>query len=202
LGDGVNSGDPGLLLQAGRCYKGVGNYDEALRFLEQAVRLKREDGEALAELADLNALLAETRVAKTLFREAFFLSPRKIDLRSLESELILGLGGKVQGFGYGGPDLCEWVPVFGNILGVFNVKRELKQVEVGRLKQSIFALEAEFQGGSGRGSFVKPRLLNHYFWLIDHYQSINEDRELIDEIMLKIRIADSEIFKRYAGIRS
>jgi tetratricopeptide (TPR) repeat protein len=202
LGDGVNSGDPGLLLQAGRCYKGVGNYDEALRFLEQAVNLKRDDGEALAELADLNALLAETRTAKTLFREAFFLSPGKIDMRSLESELILGLGDRVQGLGYGGPELCEWVPVFGNILGVFNVKRELKQVEVGRLKQSIFALEAEFQGGSGGASSVKPRLLNHYFWLIDHYQGINEAQELIDETLLKIKLTDPEIFRRYTGMRA
>jgi tetratricopeptide (TPR) repeat protein len=75
LGEGVNQHDPDLMLLVGRCYKGTGNYDEALKYLEQAVRFKREDGETLAELADVNALLGETNAAKALFREAFFLCP-------------------------------------------------------------------------------------------------------------------------------
>ena len=197
LGDGVNQHDPGLLLLVGRCYKGVGNYDEAMKYLEQAARFKREDSETLAELADVNALLAETRTAKTLFREAFFLDPGKINLRSLESELIVRLQKKVIELGYGGEELCEWIPVFGSLLGVFNVKRELKQIEAGRLKQSIFNLEAEFRGTQGKNPSVKPRLLNHYFWLIDYYENIREDPALIDETLLKIKITDPDIFERY-----
>ena len=197
LGDGINQHDPGLLLLAGRCYKGIGNYDEALKYLEQAARFKREDGETLAELADVNALLEQTRAAKALFREAFFLDPHKIDLRSLESEMILLLVKKVRELGYGGADLCEWIPVFGSLLGVFSVKRELKQVEAGRLKQSIFSLEAEFRGNSAEKSFIKPRLLNKYFWLIDHYENIKEDTGLIDETLLKIKITDPKIYELY-----
>ena len=197
LGDGINQHDPELLLLVGRCYKGVGNYDEALKYLEQAARFKREDGETIAELADVNALLAETRAAKALFREAFFLDPQKIDIRSLESELILRLQKKVEELGYGGEELCEWIPVFGCLLGVFNVKRELKQVEAGKLKQSIFNLEAEFRSSQGEKSFVKPRLLNRYFWLVDHYENIREDQSLIDETLLKIKITDPDIYERY-----
>jgi len=197
LGDGVNQHDPELLLLVGRSYKGIGNYDEALKYLEQAVRFKREDGEALAELADVNALLAETRTAKTFFREAFFLEPRKIDLRSLESELILRLKKEVEELGYGGEDLCEWIPVFGCLLGVFNVTRELKQVEAGKLKQSIFNLEAELRSSQGENTFIKPRLLNRYFWLIDHYEHTREDQSQIDETLLKIKITDPAIYERY-----
>jgi tetratricopeptide (TPR) repeat protein len=197
LGDGPNQHDPGLLLQVGRCYKGVGSYDEALKYLEQAARFRREDGETLAELADVNALLAENRAAKALFREAFFLGPRGIDLRSMESELILRLQAGVIELGYGGPELCEWIPVFGALLGVFSVKRELKQVEVGRLKQSIFSLEAEYRGSPEKNFFLKPRLLNRYFWLIDHYENTREDTGLIEETLLKIKITDPEIYERY-----
>ncbi|MCL2880521.1 MAG: tetratricopeptide repeat protein [Treponema sp.] len=200
LGDGVNQHDPELLLLIGRCYKGIGNYDEALKYLEQAVRFKREDSETLAELADVNALLAETRTAKTFFREAFFLDPQKIDLRSLESELMIRLQKKVTELGYGGKDLCEWIPVFGCLLGVFNVKRELKQVEAGRLKQSVFELEAELRGSQEEESYVKPRLLNRYFWLIDYYINIREDQALIDEILLKIKITDPDIYERYRTV--
>jgi tetratricopeptide (TPR) repeat protein len=142
LGDRVNQHDPGLLLLIGRCYKGVGNYDECLKYLEQAVRFKREDSETLAELADVNALLGEDRIAKAYFREAFFLDPGKIDLRSMESALIRRLRDRIAvERGYRGPELCEWIPVWGRLWGVFSVRRELKQLEVGRLKQAIFSLE-------------------------------------------------------------
>jgi tetratricopeptide (TPR) repeat protein len=198
LGDRVNQHDPGLLLLIGRCYKGVGNYDECLKYLEQAVRFKREDSETLAELADVNALLGEDRIAKAYFREAFFLDPGKIDLRSMESALIRRLRDRIAvERGYRGPELCEWIPVWGRLWGVFSVRRELKQLEVGRLKQAIFSLETERQNSPGRDSILKPRLLNRYFWLVDHYENTREDSALIEEILLKIKVTDPEIYERY-----
>jgi tetratricopeptide (TPR) repeat protein len=199
LGNQANQHDPGLLLLVGRCYKGLGNYIEALNYLEQAVRFKREDAETLAGVADINALLAETKAAKALFREAFFLDPSRIDVRSLESELILRLREKVAALGYPEEELCEWIPVFGYLWGVFSVKRTLKQVEIGRLKQSIFALEAECDANRARRALLKPRLLNRYFWLIDHYESSREDPALIEEVLLKIKVTDSDIYQRYTA---
>jgi tetratricopeptide (TPR) repeat protein len=205
LGDGANEYEPDLLLQVGRCYKGTGNYEAALKYLEQAARFKREDAETIAELADVNALLSENRVAKALFREAFFLDPQKIDLRSMESELIIRLREKVQGMGYSGPELPEWIPVYGALFGVFSVKRELKPAELGRLRQSIFSLENEINGVAenraesrmDKGGLIKPRLINRYFWLIDHYENTREDTGLIAETMLKIQIIDRSIYEWY-----
>jgi tetratricopeptide (TPR) repeat protein len=187
-----HSNDPGLLLLIGRCYKGLGNYDEAIRLLEQAVRIKREDAEILAEVADVNALLAQTKAAKALFREAFFIDPSKIDLRSLESALILKLVSEVSVLCNKEDEINEWIPVYGYIWGVFSVKRELKQMEAGRLKQSIFSLETEYEKNPSRRRLVKPRLLNHYFWLIDHYEISREDPSLIEETLLKIKVADPD----------
>jgi len=197
LGDGINKHDPGLLLLVCRCYKGLGNYDEALKYLEQVIRFKREDAETLAELADINALLSETRAAKALFREAFFLDPGKVDIQSMESELILRLYNRVLELGYDEEELREWLPVYGYIWGVFSVKRELKQVEVGRLKQSIFSLEAERTANPKRWPQIKPRLLNRYFWLIDHYENSRSDPALIEECLLKIKVTDPDIYQRY-----
>jgi tetratricopeptide (TPR) repeat protein len=197
LGDGVNQHDPGLLLQVGRCYKGVGNYEEALKYLEQAARFKREDGETLSELADVNALLEETRVAKVLFREAFFTDPQGVNLRSMESELILRLAERVRAAGHSGQELLEWMPIYGCLFGVFSVKRELKSIELGRLKQSIFSLENEVRGRPETASLLIPRLINRYFWLIDHYENIREDPGHIEETMLKIKILNPEIYERY-----
>jgi tetratricopeptide (TPR) repeat protein len=198
LGDGVNQHDPGLLLLVGRCYKGTGNYDEALKYLEQAARFKREDGETLAELADVNALLEDAVRAKTLFREAFFLSPEKIDLRLMESPMIIRLRNRLVGEkAYPEEELREWIPVYGRLWGVFTVQRELKPIEFGKLKQSIFTLETECRGNPGRSALLKPRLINRYLWLLDYYESKREDRELIEEVKLKIKVTDPEIFERY-----
>jgi tetratricopeptide (TPR) repeat protein len=196
LGDN-NQDNPDLLFQAGRCYKGVGSYEEALNCLEQAARFKREDSQTIAELADVNALLAETRAAKALFREAFFLDPQKIELRSLESELILRLRDRVMDLGYSGPDLAEWMPVYGCLFGIFSVRRELKQTELGRLRQSIFSLENEIRGGSDQSALLKPRLINRYFWLLDHYENTRADPGLIEETMLKIKLVDPAVYERY-----
>jgi tetratricopeptide (TPR) repeat protein len=195
LGEGVNQQDPEILYQAGCCYKGVGNLEEALKYLGQAVRFKREGGAALSELADINALLGDLRAAKVLFREAFFQDPQGIDLRSLESDLILRLRDKVRERGYEGEELAEWIPVYGYLWGVFSVKRELKQVEAGRLRDSILSLENEFHNRP-QGP-VKPRLINRYFWLIDHYENIRGDPNLVEEILLKIKILDPAIYELY-----
>jgi tetratricopeptide (TPR) repeat protein len=195
--DGENRKEPALLLQTGRCYKGCGNYELALKFLEQAARFKKDDAETLSELADVNALLEETRYAKVLFREAFFLDPQTVDLRFMESELIIRLRDKVKSLGYGDAETPEWIPVYGNLLGVFSVKRELKQIELGRLKQTIFSLENDIKNRPENIMFTKPRLINRYFWLIDHYENVREDSALIEETMLKIRVIDPAIYELY-----
>jgi len=71
---------------------------------------------------------------------------------------------------------------------------ELKPVELGRLKQSILALENELRGNSSPG--IKPRLLNRYFWLIDHCEH-SRDTPTIEETMLKIKVIDPVVYKHY-----
>ena len=203
LGDGENQYDPGLLLLVGRCYKGVGNFEEALKYLEQAARFKREDGETLSELADVNALLEETRAAKALFREAFFIDPQGVEIQNMDSELILRLADLVREAGYSGRELLEWIPVYGTLYGVFSIKRELKMAELGKLKQSIFGLENEVRGRTGtkaEGSglaLLLPRLINRYLWLIDYYEYVKADPALIEETLLKIKIVDPAVYERY-----
>jgi tetratricopeptide (TPR) repeat protein len=199
LGDGVNQHDPELLSQVGRCYKGVGNYEEALKYLQQAVRFKREDGDVLSQLADVHALMDETRNAKALFREAFFVDAQKVDIRSMESEMILRLRDQVQALGYTGRELLEWIPIYGRLYGIFSVKRELKQVELGRLKQSIFTMEFALRSKPEDLSLLVPRLINRYFWLMDHYENVQEDPQLLSDTLLKIKLLDAALYERYLG---
>ena len=188
--------DPEILFRIGRCHKCQGNYESAIRFLELASQHRREDAAILAELADSYSLVNEDRAAKVFFREAFFLDAQAVELSYLESPMILRLLEKSRGrFGETGPELQEWLPIYGTIYGLFNVKRELRPLELGKLKQAIYQLERET--GGQKDSRLVPRLLNHYFWLVDHYLNSGEDRKKIEEVLSKIKQLDPEIYNEY-----
>jgi hypothetical protein len=196
--DEKESHEADLALRIGICLKGTGDYVGALRSLEAAARERKDDAGLLAELADAYALQGDERTSKALFREAFFIAPQRVDMELLESGMIRRLVAKVAELGYKGQELAEWMPVYGALLGVFNVKRELKAVEVAKLRQSIYQLENEVKEGGDDRPALLPRLINRYFWLIDQYIAAKEDRARIDEILLKIRLLDQSIYKQYA----
>ena len=151
----------------------------------------------LSEMADCYALCGEERTAKVLFREAFFIDPQKVDLSLLDSELICYLIKQTEQLGYSGAVLQEWIPVYGVLYGVFSVKRELRAIEIGKLKQNIYALENNLKEQGNDRALIVPRLINHYFWLIDHYVMTNEARSHIQEVLLKIRFLDQNIYDEY-----
>jgi tetratricopeptide (TPR) repeat protein len=186
-----------LALRIGICLKGVGDYDGALRSLEAAARERKDDAEVLAQLADAYALQGDERSSKALFREAFFVGPQRVDVDLLESGMIRRLAAKVAAMGYKAGEIAEWIPVYGALLGVFSIKRELKAVEVGKLRQSIYQIENESKDGGNDRAVLAPRLINRYFWLIDHYIAAKEERSRIDEVLLKVRLLDQSIYKQY-----
>jgi hypothetical protein len=99
--------------------------------------------------------------------------------------------------GYQDAELREWIPVYGVLFDVLNVKRELRSIEFGRLKQSIYELERELREETGAPELVRPRLINHYFWLIDHYKAVKEAQGKIDEVLVKIRSVDANVYHHY-----
>jgi hypothetical protein len=132
-----------------------------------------------------------------LFREAFFINPQRVDVDLLESGLITRLTEKALEAGRGGIELTEWIPVYGEILGVLSVKRELKPIEAGKLKQSIYELETELAADGARRPILLPRLINRYFWLVDYYMNQKEEKARVDELLLKIKLLDSNVHKMY-----
>jgi len=190
-------GDPYLLLQTGRCFKGAGNYERAIECLERANRESRDDARIMAELADCYSLVNESRAAKVFFREAFYVDPQAVDLASLESPLVQRLAARLRAKGWREPLLNEWMPVYGAIWGVFSVKREMKPLEFGKLKQAIYQLEKECKAPGASRTAAAPRLINRYIWLIDHFLAAGEPRERIDEVLARIRDIDPGVHAEY-----
>ncbi|MEI8092929.1 MAG: tetratricopeptide repeat protein [Spirochaetales bacterium] len=188
---------PVLLVKAARAFKCNGDFDKAIAHLEEALQLQKDDSASLAEMGDCFEMTNETRKAKLFFREAFYLGAQAIDLECLRSGMITEVVASLSSWGYGPEELKEWLPVHAVIRGAFNVKRELKPLELGHLKQAINTLKNEIQLKSPQRSLLVPRLINKYFWLIDHYLSVKEERNKIEDVLLNIKLLDPQIHELY-----
>ncbi len=181
----------------GICYKKLGDFENARIFLTEANNIYPNISSVIAELADCYSLCGEDKIGKVLFREAFFTAPENIDLDFLDSELIKCLIEKTKSKGYSGKILQYWIPVYGVLSGVFNIKRELTSQEVARLKKDIYAMENEIKDPACNSEILVPRMLNCYFWLMDHYDLARETQAKINEVLLRIKILDSSVYEAY-----
>ncbi len=187
-----------LDLRLGRARKATGDIETALIHLERAVQANRSDSRMLAELADAYAMAGEARMSKALFREAFFIDARAIEIEFLESEFILKIIEKIRELGYPENDIPEWIPVYSEIWGVFNVKRELSFAEYNRIAAGVRQLEIELRENPPKRATLVPRLLNRYFWMIDSLR-VNGDENGLHSVLLKIKILDQSIYALYVG---
>jgi len=188
---------PEFDFRVGRCRKALGDYETAQQHLERAVKLRKDEARFLAELADCHALSGEQRLSKVFFREAFFIAPDKIEIELLESDMIQKLVEKAKERELPEKEIAEWIPVYGELTGLFGVKRELGPSESSRLNSSMFQLENDLRENPSRAATLKPRLLNRYFWILDHYKASGAEKARSDKILLKMRLLDEEIFRQY-----
>ena len=179
----------------GICYKKLGDFENARAFLTEANNIYPNLSSVLAELADCYSLCGEDKFGKVLYREAFFADPDSIDLDFLDSELIKCLIEKTKSKGFSGKALKYWIPVYGVLGGVFNIKRELTSQEVARLKKDLYAMENEIKDPSCNSEILVPRMLNCYFWLMDHYYLAKENQAKINEVLLRIKLLDSAVYE-------
>ncbi|MCR4580840.1 MAG: hypothetical protein K5681_10900 [Treponema sp.] len=183
--------------RAGICHKKLGNFDMARSFLMEANSIYPNLSSVLAELADCCSLCGEDKYGKLLFREAFYIDPESIDLSFLDSELIKCLIKITKEKKHSGQALQYWIPVYGVLNGVLNIKKELIPQEVVKLKKEIYAKESEYKDPSCNAEILVPRLLNCYFRLMDHYTLVHESSTKCNEILLKIKILDSTVYQAY-----
>jgi tetratricopeptide (TPR) repeat protein len=189
--------DADILLAIGKCYKAIGNYEKAIEHLLIANQQRNGCAVVIAEIGDCYSLINETRMSKAFFREAFFINPSALALDSFDSGMMRKLIETVREKEIPESEINDWIPVYGTIYGVFSVRRELKALEFGKLKQAIHGLEKDAREKTGAGRRIVPRLLNHYFWLIDHYLCSGEDKSKIEEVLGKIKMLDYEIYLEY-----
>ena len=188
--------DPELLSRIGRCAKGVGTYDLAIEFLERANRERGGDAAILAELADAYSLAGEEREAKVFFREAFFLDPQAVDLGLLESPLVARLAARLRDDGVRGARAGR---VGARVRGHLGRLQRAAGAEAAGARPAEAGHLPARTGGPPRGepAVLVPRLINRYFWLIDHYRTVGESRERVEEVLDRVRELDPRVHRDY-----
>jgi tetratricopeptide (TPR) repeat protein len=189
--------DTNLLVQIGDLFKRLGNYERAADVYEYARGFNSCDPAILAKLGDCYFSMDETSKAKVLFREAFFIDPGQIELEQIESPLIKALYAKTNEMIKNPETSMEWVPVIAELTRVFNVKREPKKGELEELRKTIKKLESEYANNRKKRIYIEPKLLNHYFWLIDTLKILGGSRKEIEQSLQRINEINPDVFARY-----
>lgn len=186
-----------LLVKAARAWKGNGSFDRSLECLDRILQGRPDDAAALAEMADCLEAVGDTAKSRLFFREAFYWDAQAVDVTQIQASCVQEIIEALRQEGRAGAELKEWIPVYAVIRGAFHVKRDLKPLELGQLKQGINSLKAELHDGFSPRPLVLPRLLYRYFWLIDHYFSVKEDRSKIEDILLNVKLLDQKVYEMY-----
>ncbi len=182
------------------CYKRLGDYEAALSRITEANACLPGQAPYIAELADCYDLCGDVKKAKLLFKEAFYIDAQKVELQNLDSQLIRTLEDKVREEGYSGSLVQEWLPVYGTLTGIFNMKRPLKKQELIKLQQDIRSRKMELKDPANNKEVLTPRLMNMYLRLLDYYFLSKEDIAKIRELMLNIQLLDKDLYQKYFKI--
>ncbi len=192
-----------LFLKIGICYKELGEYNKAIGYLQDANVILPSSSPIWAQVADCLALSGEEKQAKLHFREAFFFDAQKIELAFLESEMIQAVIKKAKTRNCTKSELLEWIPVYGELTYVFNIKHGLSSQAVTKLERDIADKEIAMKDPANSTQMLTPKLINMCFRIIDHYERSTDAGAAQKSLEYQWRIKgySEEIYNLYTASR-
>jgi len=183
-------------LYTARCHKGSGDYERAIATYRLVIGRMPQSSSAYAELGDCYLLIGNELIGRLFLREAFYINADEVDVTFLESELIMNIINRLRASkAMQNKSYKKWIGVYAVLWDIFTVKRELKTAEYGVLRQRIYALEREYS--ETKSSALEPKLLYAYFYLLDYCRKAKNMHINSDEIMMKIKGINPNIYNMY-----
>lgn len=180
------------VIKMGELFIQLEDWDSAIQALEAARSVRKEDATLLAYLGEAYYQARQEHKGLVMFREAFFVDAQSIPLDRLQSRPIREALDEMGEAGIQQEDLAEWLPIFGTLLGILNVKRNLDQNQLHELYENTIKLEEAYRNNSAH-SMILPRLLNHYLWLLDYFLFQEDDKKARDEIVSRVHSLDPRV---------
>ncbi len=189
------------------CLKLLGEYEKAISFLESCFPHLSIHKKAyiLSHLADCHEYLKYNDNAKVFFRKAFELSPSSIKIEEIQSQMLHDIMLAIkEGNRYIEQYYQYWIPVYGYIMGFFNIKVKLSPIEVSNITQEIYSLEIKLQDikslGNDDPAIILPIFLSRIFLLFDYYSLYPTHNNSSKELLQRIARYDPFIFEKWQGI--
>ncbi len=188
-----------ILLQIGEIFIGIEEYQKAIESFEYARMFKKKDAYILSLLAAAYFKINTIDKAKVLLWEAFLYNPQKIDLSKIDINFIHQIVDYInKEYNLSETLVLEWIPVYGVLLNIFNVKREINGDELAKLNQETQELENEFYVKQfDDKKIIEPRLIKRYFWLLDYYTLQNKNKDYIKIYLNKLKDINRSIYEKY-----
>lgn len=193
--------DPAFKLKVFKCLKMLGEYEKGLHIISSFSAKHPRDSYLWSQLADCQDLIGRVQTAKLFFREAFFWDPQQVKLDEIESRSIHNLALQVQNEGrYEQQYIREWIPVYGYVTKEFSVSRQLRPLEANNLFVEISEMEAKLDDQRALGKdnpyVILPRLLNRYFWALEHYKNSGAPHKTLEGVLGKIKHYDEYAYSK------
>ncbi|MBN1898053.1 MAG: hypothetical protein JW827_04685 [Spirochaetes bacterium] len=189
-----------ILIKMGMIFLEIDEYIKAIETLEYARMFKKKDSHILGLLAEAYARQGNIQKAKSLFREAFLYNPLEVDLGVIRSEMITDITKQIQEQKVDPKLLGEWIPVYGTVMNVFNIKRELSIEEINKLATEAEEMEKDFYNEKFNHETILPKLINRYLWIIDYYVFQSPNKEYTRIYMNKLKEVHPQIYERYFSL--
>ena len=174
-------------------------YQDALNWVKHLVAKEQNNMRSIALLACCWERLGHDYQARLLYREAYYQDPDAVQTACLSSQIIDAVIERILHFRYPVESIQYWIPVFGRIFSLFNVKRALTTLEYSSLVKRVRKLESSLGDEASKEDIsMLPKLLNGYLWMIDYHKALGKNQDRVLELEQQLQEADEHIYQLYS----
>lgn len=183
-----NTNDISLLLSIAYCFKEIAKYDEAIETLKYAYKLDH-NSQIMFLMADCYYLKGDIEIAKLFFKEVFFFenSLTLLDFDVISCDKIFEIIEIAKKNGFEEYEAIEWVPIYGILNNFFDIRRELTEQEINKIKQEIIELEKIYYVDVTSKSNLEPVLIKKYIILVEYFTIQIQDKNKREQYLNKIK---------------
>jgi len=189
-----------LLIRIGKIFIEVDEHKKAIETLEYARMFRKRDSYLLSLLGEAYSMAGNFDKAALFFKEAFLYDMSKIDLDMLKSEIISKIKDEIKDTNIDERLIVDWIPVYGVILNIFNVRRDLDYDEITKITQEADELEKDYNNMNFTDSHIEPKLINRYLWILDYYIFQSPNKEYKELYLKKLKDINTEIYNQYLNL--
>lgn len=186
---------------AGLLYILAGNFEKAVKVLEQAIAQNKHDAQLFGYLGDAYFLKGRNEWARICYREAFEITPEDVDLNFLKDPAVVDLIDYVKAERDDDDDYLTWVVSYGSVERIFPFKYFKEGSSLKPHVQEFFSLKNKYE--INQKNDIKAKLF-YQSLILSENQNILSLIEEIDVTFVRslMRELNPLLFSSYLALKA